>query len=243
MSRKRFTPVAIALTIAGAVSLLRIVGWTPLELLDLRALDYRLTRRGTQPVAAEVVIVAVDDHSLGEVGRWPWPRRIVAHLLDLIAAGRPAVIGIDIINPEETATCELSGLDGQLDPSCRAAVAAAMRTVQTDDAQLAQALRGSQRAMLGYFFDFERRGDSKPSGESAYPLIRRAAHSRVDRVPRATYATQNIPEIAAAARGLGYVNFFPDADGIFRHAPLAIRFGERITMPLSLAMLQLYWPD
>jgi len=51
MSRKRFTPVAIALTIAGAVSLLRLIGWTPLELLDLRALDYRLTRRGVQPVA------------------------------------------------------------------------------------------------------------------------------------------------------------------------------------------------
>ena len=45
------------------------------------------------------------------------------------------------------------------------------------------------------------------------------------------------------ARGLGYFNFFPDADGIFRHAPLAIRYGDRVTMPLSLAMLQLYWRD
>src|SRR4029079_1669376 len=110
-------------------------------------------------------------------------------------------------------------------------------------AHLAQALPVAQRALLGYFFDFERHGDSLPSGESAYPLIRRAAHSRVHRVPRATYVSQNITEIAGAARGLGYVNFFPDSDGIFRHAPLAIRFGERITMPLSLAMLQIYWPE
>src|SRR6185369_5004006 len=41
----------------------------------------------------------------------------------------------------------------------------------------------------------------------------------------------------------GYFNFFPDTDGIYRRVPLAIRFGDRVTLPLSLAMLQLYWPD
>lgn len=244
MTRTRFTPLAIALAIAGLVSLLRVVGWQPLELLDLRVLDYRLRQRGPLPVAPEVLIVAIDDESLREGGRWPWSRALVARLVDRIAAGNPAVIGMDLFQAEPTAPCDLESLDGLLDPSCRAAVVEGMRAGQGDDRQLAEALRASQRAVLAYYFDFHRTAvESQPSAESAYPLIRRAARSRVDRLRRATLVTQNIPDIAAAARGLGYVNFYPDDDGIFRQVPLAIRFGERITMPLSIAMLQLYWPD
>jgi adenylate cyclase len=244
MTAKRFTPIAMALSIAAAVSLLRIAQWRPLELLDLRALDYRLIQRGVQPVAPEVVIVAVDDASLTALGRWPWSRSLVARLIDAIAAGQPSVIGLDLVQSEATASCVVEGLDGAVDPACRLAVQNALRASRDDDAQLARSIRNSQRAVLGYFFDFERRdGSSAPGAESAYPLVRRAADSRIDRVPRATVVTQNLPELAAAARGLGYFNFFPDQDGIFRHAPLAIRFGERVTMPLSLAMLELYWPD
>ncbi len=244
MTRQRLTPLGIALAIGVAVSVLRIGGCRPLDLLDLRALDYRLLQRGAQPAASEVVIVAVDDASLKELGRWPWSRALVARLIDGIAAGGPAVIGVDLVQSEASAACTLEGLDSNLDEACRAAVRNAVRGTQSDDARLADAVRASQRTVLGYFFDFERRdAESAPSAETAYPLVQRAPDSRVDRVPRAAVATQNLPELVSAARGLGYFNFFPDADGIFRHAPLAIRFGDRVTMPLSLAMLQLYWPD
>jgi adenylate cyclase len=244
MTRQRLTPLAIALVIGVAVSVLRIGGCRPLDLLDLRALDYRLLQRGATPALAEVVIVAVDDASLKEVGRWPWSRVLVARLIDKIAAGGPAVIGADLVQSEATTACALDGLESKLDDTCRAAVRNALGGAQGDDLQLADTVRATQRTVLGYFFDFERRGEqSEPTAESAYPVVQRAPDSDVDRVPRAAVATQNLPELVAAARGLGYFNFFPDADGIFRHAPLAIRYGDRVALPLSLAMLQLYWPD
>jgi adenylate cyclase len=244
MSRQRFTPLGIALLIGGLVSVLRIGGCRPLDLLDLRALDYRLQQRGVQAAAPQVVIVAVDDASLADVGRWPWSRALVARLLEKIAAGAPAVIGVDIIQVEATAACGLDGLDGRLDPACRTAVRDAVRGAQTDDLQLAAAVRDSQRTVLGYFFDFDRRtSDGAQTAGNAYSLVQRSPGHDGEPVMKADVVTQNLPELVGAARGLGYFNFFPDADGLFRQAPLAIRFGDRVTLPLSLAMLQVYWPD
>jgi len=34
------------------------------------------------------------------------------------------------------------------------------------------------------------------------------------------------PELAVAARGLGYLNIKFDRDGVFRRAPLLIKFGD-----------------
>ena len=133
-------------------------------------------------------------------------------------------------------------------PSCRDAVRSAMRGAQSDDAQLVEAVRASQRTVLGYFFDFEARRETPPVAQPTAETDLPAGAARARQLDRARAArrrrrTQNLPELTSAARGLGYFNFFPDADGIFRRVPLAIRFGDRIAMPLSLAMLQLYWPD
>jgi adenylate cyclase len=244
MARQRLTPLAIALIIGLGVSMLRIGGCRSLDLLDLRALDYRLLQRGPQPASDQVVIVAIDKNSLKEVGRWPWSRAVMAHLIERIAAGNPAVIGVDVIQAEPTSECSLDGLDGKLDDACLAAVHSALDGAQHDDQQLADAVRASQRTVLGYYFDFEGGGKTnEPTAETAYKVVRTAPSSRLDRVRQAAVVDQNLPELAAAASGLGYFNFFPDADGIYRRAPLVIGFGDRLVMPLSLAMLQCYWPD
>jgi len=240
----RLRPLAIALGIGLTVSLLRIGGCRPLDLIELRALDFRLWQRGGGVTAPEVLVVAIDDASLGKVGRWPWSRPTVARLIDAIAAGHPAVIGVDIVQSEETTACRLEGLDGVLPPACLSAVHDALSTNRDEDAALVEAVRASERTVLGYYFaEFEGDIRSTPTAESTYGLVQRGAEHNSDQVEEATLVTQNLPELAGAARGLGYFNFFPDADGLFRRAPLAIRFGDRIALPLSLAMLQVYWPD
>src|SRR5213078_1630325 len=47
-----------------------------------------------------VVIVAIDEESLAAKGQWPWPRTLVAELVRRIAAGKPSVLGIDILFAE-----------------------------------------------------------------------------------------------------------------------------------------------
>jgi len=48
----------------------------------------------------EIVIVAIDDKSLQELGRWPWPRDYFAEVLDYL--NQSSVIGIDISFFEST---------------------------------------------------------------------------------------------------------------------------------------------
>ena len=70
-----------------------------LEHIDL-ALGDQLARLSRHTVSPDIVIVAIDDKSLTEVGRWPWRRAIHAALLDRISAAAPRAVGLDLIMVE-----------------------------------------------------------------------------------------------------------------------------------------------
>ncbi len=48
----------------------------------------------------DIVIIAIDDHSLSTLGRWPWPRSIHAKLVEKLKHENPGAIGLDIIFSE-----------------------------------------------------------------------------------------------------------------------------------------------
>lgn len=189
-----------------------------LELLDFRFIDFRLQVRGRTPVGEEVAIVAVDEKSLQERGRWPWPRFQLARLISQLTDMGAAVIALDIVFAEP-------------DPDY--------------DQQLAEAIRRSGRVVLGYFLDFA--GGEDPGGEngqlvSAYNLVgpyqsRASGGQPLRTAPR---LVNNIPLIASSARHAGFFNFIPDVDGIHRRALLAVRYQDKVLTPLSLETLRLY---
>jgi adenylate cyclase len=47
-----------------------------------------------------VVIVEIDDASISALGRWPWPRSLLAQLVSEVSERNPAAIGIDIMLSE-----------------------------------------------------------------------------------------------------------------------------------------------
>ena len=51
----------------------------------------------------QILIVAIDDASLQEIGRWPWDRKKMAELVERISVGEPRVLGIDVNFPEAAA--------------------------------------------------------------------------------------------------------------------------------------------
>ncbi len=53
-----------------------------------------------RPAPDDVVIIAVDEASLAEFGRWPWSRRLHAQLLHSLADEQPKAIAFDIIFSE-----------------------------------------------------------------------------------------------------------------------------------------------
>src|SRR3954471_9703235 len=41
----------------------------------------------------KVAVIAIDDQSIANIGRWPWPREVQAKLIDQLAAAKAKVIG------------------------------------------------------------------------------------------------------------------------------------------------------
>ncbi|MFJ3045612.1 CHASE2 domain-containing protein [Herbaspirillum chlorophenolicum] len=53
-----------------------------------------------RPAPDDIVIVAIDDKSIAELGRWPWKRGIHAQLVNVLNNGSPKAIGLDLLLTE-----------------------------------------------------------------------------------------------------------------------------------------------
>jgi signal transduction histidine kinase len=62
-----------------------------------------LQRAGARPVSPDILIVAIDNRSVSELGRWPWPRQRHVDLLEVLAEARPRAIGYDVLFTEPAA--------------------------------------------------------------------------------------------------------------------------------------------
>ncbi len=51
-----------------------------------------------------IQIIDIDENSLSTIGRWPWPREQLAHLLEKTLNQDPAAIGLDVLLPEPGTT-------------------------------------------------------------------------------------------------------------------------------------------
>ena len=60
-----------------------------------------------RPLTGDIVIVAIDDKSIEQIGRWPWRRNLHATLLGKINADKR--VNTKPYNNERNATCDLIG--------------------------------------------------------------------------------------------------------------------------------------
>jgi adenylate cyclase len=246
---KHLTVARVSVGIAVAIAVLRLLTLPPIELLDLKALDYRHVVRGPLPAAGVAVVVAVDEASLAEVGRWPWPRSKMATLVERLTHAGAAVVGFDMVFDQPDLGLDLATL--------RSAVAAApgrpagellasLGTTLDNDARLAQALRASGRVLLGGFFEFGGTPDPALAAEAAslpeisVRTISDAGHTLPRGLRQATRAHVSIPALTTAAAGGGHYNFFPDSDGLYRRVPVAVRAGERLVPSLAVDAVRRY---
>jgi len=87
------------LTAAVLVIALAASSFSWFERADLAVLDLAIVAQ-EHPARNDIVIVAIDDESIGVIGRWPWRRTVLAALVDQIGADKPRAIGIDVILSE-----------------------------------------------------------------------------------------------------------------------------------------------
>jgi adenylate cyclase len=240
MSWRQFTSVRIALLLGLLLAALRFENPDFLQALDARALDYRLRLRGPIQPAGQVVIVAIDDQSLAQVGRWVWPRTILAQLFERIDAAEPRVITLDIVFSETSIFQEQPELSARPASVSPQAWEMAQQTLQAQDDALAELIKKSGRIVLGYFLDFQKGAvPASPKYLSTYNLVSGSAGGKGEsKLEYARGANTNLEAFEEAARATGFFNVMPDADGPVRRIPLVLAYKDQMMLPLALSTLK-----
>jgi adenylate cyclase len=246
----RLTVGRVTAGVGLVVAAVRLLTPGSLNLFDLKVVDVRHVVRGALRPGPEVVIVGLDERSLAALGRWPWPRTRVAELIRAVDRSEPAVIGLDVVFDHRDEALDMAMVEEAVARAPERPAAALLEQVRgIGDQRLAAALGDSKRSALAYFFEFE----GEPS-----PTVARDTEGLPELSVRTTGGAEigaagmllagirvhrPLPEFARAAGNGGHINFLPDADGMYRRIPLAVRVGDRLFPALSLQLVRRFLGD
>lgn len=200
----------------------------PARDLMLRGASAFVRKTATMP---RIVVVDIDSQSLESVALWPWPREIVASLVEAVAAAGPSVVAIDILF-ENADTHSPAALARQLGARLgRSDLTSLATTLPDGDKRLSAALR-STPSVLGLVLD-----PSARASVAAPPII---ARGQVDLPNIWSGAGVVAPpgDLIDAAQGLGALSLPGDATGIVRRVPLLVAADGRPFPGLALEIMR-----
>jgi adenylate cyclase len=196
-------------------------------------------------VDERIVILDIDEKSLGEIGRWPWSREVMAGLLDRLFERYGAqLVGFDVVWAERDPSSGTAVLDalsrGQLRGNAPFRSAYEKLRPQLDyDARFAAAMKG-RPVVLGYYFNSEER--SVRANALPRPVLPRGAFDgRNVQFPEWRGFTGNLAEYVANAAGAGHFNPLTDFDGVVRRVPLLAEYEGAYYEALPLAVVRTYY--
>ncbi len=230
-----------------------------LDSLDLKLYDVGMSLRSDPESLSHIVMVDIDDDTIEKLGRWPWPRALVAAGLEKIDAGSPRVIGLNFIlsepenNPGIAAIKELEQIFAQeLLPMTGdkgqmfAEAMVEMQDLLDNDAALADAIAFSEKVVLPVFFKPPVPGVSPNQG-----LNEILAGSSIPNVSNpegfsAFLAGDIILPVKAffeTAKGIGHINLAYDMDGTARRERILYDYNGKYipayTLRLASAFLNI----
>ena len=231
--------IPVLLAVMHVTSVWRI---GPLEWVDNLIYDIRL--RATMPGTLDdrIAIVDVDEKSLAEVGRWPWPRDKLASITHrLFDEQRIAVLGFDVVFAEPDVSSGLHRLEQLAHrelahiPEFTSQVKELAATLD-HDRLFAEAI-ANRPVVLGNYFTSDR--DGRTSGQLTAPVMTKEnfgrAHSGL--ISWTGYGA-NLPILTQVAADGGYFNAITDSDGVVRAVPLVSEFQGVYYQSLSLAVFR-----
>lgn len=182
-----------------------------------------------------VRIVDVDEASLAKYGQWPWPRTVIAQIIDNLTKSGAVVIGFDIVFAEPDRLSPPRIADEN--PNLPASVREALRALPHTEIAMREAMSRS-RVVLGQTsvrnatdtVEQKRPIDSIPHaflGDDPEPFLQKYAA-----------LVQNMPELEEVARGHGVFSLAPDIDGVFRRVPLVVKVEDKLRLALSAEILR-----
>jgi adenylate cyclase len=217
--------------LAGFLAL-RLWDPAPLENLRWRSFDFYqvLKPRVAAPDKRPAVVVDIDEASLRALGQWPWPRTMIAELVDKLQKAGAAVIAFDILmsEPDRMSPANVAQSLPQIDAATRDT----MKSLQSNDEVLASVIaRGGVVLGQAAVITPTPAPDETPGiamlGADPTPFLFKFAG-----------LLRNIPVLDRAAAGRGNLTLVPERDGVVRRVPLIAEAAGQKVPALTMEILR-----
>jgi len=245
----------LALMITLSFGVAALWGSPLLESLERVAYDFGVKMTNHNAGAIEkIAIIAIDDTSIEKIGRWPWPRSVLAAMIEQLTQARTKLIGLQIFLSETQADPGLAYLRKistflaasrlpRVAPRESGQLAALLKQGEQElnaDQKLARTIPAARNVFMPMFFRI-----GTPLGKPDAPLPDFVQRNHLIKVisqgdnpslpPPAYSALYPLPIFGNATAGVGHLNLIPDVDGGIRTEPLVLEYyGEYYP---SLALL------
>ncbi len=223
-----------------------------LQSLERKAYDMGVQATSRTP-SDKIAVIAIDEVSLANIGRWPWSRDKLAKMIDLLAAAKVKVIGDTVLLSEAQIDpgyqyiqklleiAEKSAPDatqGQVLPILREA-----EQVLNTDKKLGESFEKAGNVVQAMVFEVR-----TPQGKPAKPLPDYVAKSGLpvpaksgEELPPPTASLQYpIEAIGRGAALLGHLNQLRDVDGAVRIEPLMLSHYDQLYPSLAAMVVAKY---
>jgi eukaryotic-like serine/threonine-protein kinase len=230
-----------------------------LSRLELAAYDWGVRGSSKQP-SDKIAVIAIDDTSIANIGRWPWSRDIIAKQIDKLVQAKPKAIGYSVFLSEPQRDAGLRYIDriGELhakgfpDPAAvglppeareiGVVVKEAQAALNTD-AILAESMKRASNVVLPYVFDNATR--LPPAGKPDKATPKFLADAAVKKVTLGDglapwygdrLSAVPIEPLAAVAAGFGHLVPVSDDDSVVRTEPALIQFDGQMYPSMGVVM-------
>ena len=211
--------------------------------LDGLVYDSRLSGTLSENARANdlIAIVDMDERSLAEQGRWPWPRIKFAELLQGIADAGAVVIALDIMFPDEDTNpvdliLETGESAGQNISEATLFDLETLRESLDGDRAIAEVLRNNE-IVVGFAFNNEvEAGGSLPAASTILNNMDYKAYP----IPARSGILANTQIINDAAKYQGFFSISEDPDGVLRRYQLFNTYNDVLYPSLALEAMRVF---
>jgi len=212
--------IIIALVVALTLSIMHVTNVRFFEVLEEKTLDMRFQFRGKISPGPETVIAAIDEKSIKELGRFPWPRSVWGRVVDRLMEDGAKVIVFDVFFTEA-------------------------ENVASDDL-FQDAIRRSGRVILPVVFDLVEGYQGSGFTDKKLDFMTPSAYKTVinSDLPfspiKAKMVLPTLQRFSAFSPSLAHINMVSDRDGTLRWEMLAIDYHNEYYAPIGLEAARLF---
>ncbi|MBU1853138.1 MAG: adenylate/guanylate cyclase domain-containing protein [Candidatus Omnitrophica bacterium] len=102
LKKKYIAHISIAILAASIITISSLLFSNLYESFELKTIDLRFQLRRAIPQKQDILFVEMDQEAIEDMGRWPWPRDIFAHIIDTLKALKAKAILFDVTFTEPT---------------------------------------------------------------------------------------------------------------------------------------------